>query len=200
MHDMQAATTVLASTTGVKLKDWDRLLEAIEPLNQHAPDMYQHSLRVGWYACMVAQQTGANERLCLFGGCGHDVGKCGVCHAVLYAKPFGDAERESMKRHPFEGFKRLKDSHLFSSFIAGLHHEFQPDSYGVELETMAPFALNTQTKTMVLECARLVSVCDHFDALTTRGELTREQVTRVMHTKFGRGRVVEFLLEHQIRG
>jgi hypothetical protein len=109
-----------------------------------------------------------DSKLCMYGGCGHDVGKTKVevCH--LHAQPFTDEDREAVHIHPQAGFEMLKDSFLFTAYIAGIHHEFQDHAYGIDLEKVAAFPLPADAYEHVMDAARVVHTCDFFDALTTR--------------------------------
>jgi putative nucleotidyltransferase with HDIG domain len=157
-----------ALRAGVTQKNLVRLLAAIAPLRDHNEAMYCHSLRVGVYAYEIAVDVGEDPKFAIHGGCAHDVGKCAVSNDVISSKNWTAHEREAMSVHPVEGFKMLKDSHLFSSFIAGLHHTFQDSPYGIDPETDIPEFLSDTSKTKIVSMARLVATADVFDALLTR--------------------------------
>ncbi len=193
------ATAEEADSLGVN--DWDRLMNMLAPLNEHAFDMFNHSLRVGLSSCGLAKAEGKDAKLALHGGCAHDVGKCKIDHCVLYAKNFGEVEKAAMTVHPRVGYLMLKDTNLFSAFVAGLHHRFQDPPYGIDLKEEAPW-LSDATHAMVMDMAELVSTCDFYDALTTRpgpdgGFRADDEVERVMHKRFGdKSLRIEWLLNH----
>lgn len=191
-------TTKEADRLGVN--DWDRLLEKLEPLNDHAPNMFNHSLRVGLCSCGLAQAEGRDAKLALHGGCAHDLGKCKIDHKVLYAQNFGDVERVAMTVHPRIGYEMLKDTNLFSAFIAGLHHTFQDPPYGIDLKEEAPW-LSDSSQRCVIEMAELVATADFYDALATRpgsdGQMkSQNEIERVMEKRFGISARTDWLLDH----
>jgi HD-GYP domain-containing protein (c-di-GMP phosphodiesterase class II) len=196
------ATTATASQLGVN--DWDRLMEMLEPLREHAPDMFNHSMRVGLTSCGLAQMEGRDAKLGLHGGCAHDLGKCKIDPCVLYAKQFGEVERAAMTIHPRIGYEMLKSTNLFSAFIAGLHHQFQDPPYGIDLKVEAPW-LSSPTHRIVMDMAELVATADFFDALTTRaddyGQLkSPDEVQRVMEKRFGdQGQRIDWLTAHAVQ-
>jgi response regulator RpfG family c-di-GMP phosphodiesterase len=101
-------------------------------------------------------------------GCGHDIGKCEVANLLLDSKDLQPAEFEEIKQHAVQGYARLKDDFLFTSLVAGLHHKYRADGYGIDLEEAAPTALSVATKASIAAMAQLVMMADFFDALTTR--------------------------------
>jgi len=159
----------LAKEVGIKTEMWQRFMRVLNELKQHNEFMYAHSLRVGIYTCGLANhERQTNLKFPLFAGCGHDVGKCEIANALLDSKNLQPEEFEQIKRHTTEGYARLKDSFLFTGFIAGLHHKYKPDGYGIDLDTDTPFDLKDTSKQTIIAMAQLVMLVDFFDALTTR--------------------------------
>ena len=124
---LEFMTRNCAYLSGVTGERWQRLLVEIRPLFLHAPEHYDHSLRVGIYAWMLAVDEGLDSKLALYGGCAHDVGKCCVSLDVLRAEEFGAAERKAIQSHPGAGAEMLGKTHLFSSFIAAVRSAAQRD-------------------------------------------------------------------------
>ena len=155
----------LSEARGLGIGDagWEAFMELLKPLAEHNQRTYLHCLRVGIYSARLAAAHYADEvdpRLALHGGVGHDIGKLGIPVSVLEADPFGPSERRTVERHAVDGFLRLQGANYQAALVAGLHHSFQRDPYGLEPgEAIAP---------EVLKAARLVSICDFFDALVTR--------------------------------
>lgn len=166
---LEALVRAEAESLGISTSAFSSLLAHLSVLAEHSPAMYAHSLRVGLYAARVAVRVGGvSPRLALMGGCAHDAGKHAVPVSVLEAEVFGAAERAAVSVHPQAGFDLLSSSHLFSALVAGLHHSFQSSPYGIDLDASVPFQLSPEQRQVVLAAAELVSVCDFFDALTTR--------------------------------
>lgn len=122
-----------------------------------------HSFRVAAYACGLAKQVGMSFNECeqiYFAGLIHDVGKIGISEGIL-TKPgkLNDREYEIIKSHSMLGGDILKGIKEFAIFeeVARSHHErFDGTGYPDKLKgENIPFA------------ARIVTVCDTFDAMTS---------------------------------
>ena len=150
-----------ASRAGVGSEVWHGFMELLAPLAEHNIETYLHCLRVGTYAArLAAEGDDVTPSLALFGGTAHDIGKLGVPNTVLRANPFGTQERRAIARHPAAGFLRLQFANYEAALVAGLHHAFQHDPYGLDLS--GPF------NALVIAAAKMVSTCDFFDAFLTR--------------------------------
>lgn len=160
----------LASATGVTPHNWNRLIEAIAPLKTHSYTTYLHSLRVGYYSAQIALAMDMDPKYALHGGCTHDVGKCAVHQDVIHSAIWGPNFKTAMEVHPQAGFDMLKESHLFSSFVAGLHHSFQENPYGVDMREF-PAWLGSGKLLFIKNMASLVATADVWDAMTTRPPL-----------------------------
>lgn len=178
-------TTIVADECGIKPERWDALLKKIEPLKTHSPRMYAHSLRVGLYSTLLADLEGLDMKLALHGGCAHDVGKCYVAVDVIEANPYGPEQHAIMKFHAESGYRYLVQSHPMSAMIAGLHHTFQDDPYGIDLSGGKVLDwMEEQHLRKIIQMAQLVACCDFFDAAMTRGESkTPKQVAVMMRNK-----------------
>lgn len=122
-----------------------------------------HLWRVSRYARLLATQARFSEadvaRVAL-GGFLHDLGKIGIPDAIL-RKPdrLTDLEYEVIKTHPDMGVRMLA-GHPLAVLVKeaiGLHHE-RPDGKGY------PRRLSGES---IPEVARIVGVCDAFDAMTS---------------------------------
>lgn len=196
-------TKLAAKRSGISRANWNRLLKMLEPLVTHAPEMYDHSLRVGLNACGLASLNGDNTSLALHGGCAHDVGKCMVPVEVIYAEPYTSDHRKAMDVHPEAGFEMLKDSNFFSACVAGLHHTFQENPYGIDLDNVAPW-LNAENRKLIMQISEIVSVADYYDALRTRpgpsGSFrTDDEVGTLLKGRFGDCERTEWLLYCGVR-
>jgi HD-GYP domain-containing protein (c-di-GMP phosphodiesterase class II) len=130
-----------------------------------ARDAYtgKHAERVAAYGMGIAAAGGmsiADDPEIEFGFLLHDVGKVGVPDAILFKpEPLTDAERAIMERHPVIGSEILRDIDFLgeAKLVVRSHHERwdgkgYPDGLAGEDIPLA---------------ARVFSVADTFDALTT---------------------------------
>jgi putative two-component system response regulator len=147
----------------------------------------EHIRRMGEYAAILARTMGWNEKATeeiRLAAPMHDVGKIGVADAILRKPGKLTAEEfERMKEHTRIGARILEGSRIalldLARDIALFHHEKWDGSgypQGLRGETIPP-------------CARIVAVCDVYDALATdrvyRRALPEEQVLAIMRE--GRG-------------
>lgn len=159
-----------AAEAGINPQVWDKFMSRLAPLRRHNERMYQHSLRVGLYAHGLARMEGLRDvKLPLFGGCGHDMGKCSVPNSILDAKslPEDSPEFTVIRTHTYRGFELLKDEFPFTAIIAGLHHSYQEHAYGIDID-LSPIPLSKASKGTLEQAARLVAIGDFYDAITTR--------------------------------
>lgn len=122
-----------------------------------------HLWRVSQFSKLLAQQAGLSHRdiaLCEVGGFLHDLGKVSVPDAILN-KPnrLTDGEYDIIKTHPTVGGKLLSNHPLANlAFEAVVGHHERPDGKGY------PHGLAGDT---IPEVARIVSIADAFDAMTS---------------------------------
>lgn len=122
-----------------------------------------HLWRVSQFSRLLAQHAGLSRRdisLCEVGGFLHDLGKVGVPDAILN-KPdrLTEAEYDIIKTHPSVG-GRLLSSHPLAGLAMDAvvaHHE-RPDGRGY------PHGIAGD---VIPEVARIVSIADAFDAMTS---------------------------------
>lgn len=122
-----------------------------------------HLWRVSQFSKLLAQQAGLSRRnaaLCEIGGFLHDLGKVGVPDAILN-KPdrLTDAEFSVIKTHPAVGGRLLANHPLADLALEAVvgHHE-RPDGKGYPLGIAGD---------VIPEVARIVSIADAFDAMTS---------------------------------
>lgn len=141
-----------------------------------AQDAYTrgHALRVAAYAERMAQRLGLsseNVETVRIGGLLHDIGKIAFSPSLINntRERLSDAMRDEIRRHPEIGGQFLKDIHLAEPVIdcVRYHHE-RLDGSGY------PFGLSAAYIPMG---ARIVSVADCFDALTTDRSYQRGRTT-----------------------
>jgi hypothetical protein len=122
-----------------------------------------HLWRVSQYSMLLSRDVGLDEtevaRITL-GGFLHDLGKVGVADAILN-KPdrLTEEEYEVIKTHPEVG-ERLLAGHPLAPLArtAVLHHHERPDGVG--------YPHRLAGKDVPLD-ARIVGICDAFDAMTS---------------------------------
>jgi putative nucleotidyltransferase with HDIG domain len=127
--------------------------------------VYAHSLNVTIYATAVGLELGYNDKELVELGLGamlHDIGKLMVPKEILH-KPgrLTDEEFDEMKKHAeygFECLRRQPEISLLAAHCAYQHHE-RLDGSGY------PRGLKGDE---IHKYARLLAVCDVFDALTTK--------------------------------
>jgi putative nucleotidyltransferase with HDIG domain len=130
-----------------------------------ARDAYtgKHAERVAAYGLAIARSGGlslADDPQIEFGFLLHDVGKVAVPDAILFKpQPLDDAERAVMERHADVGWEILRDvDFLGEAKLVVRHHHERWDGRGY------PDGLAGEDIPLA---ARVFSVADTFDALTT---------------------------------
>ena len=144
-----------------------------------------HLWRVSQFSKLLAQQAGLSRRdvtLCEIGGFLHDLGKIGVPDAILN-KPdrLTDGEYAVIKTHPTVGGRLLAHhplADLAMDAVVG-HHE-RPDGKGY------PHGIAGE---VISEVARIVSIADAFDAMTStrpyRVGMTVEKAFTIIGNELG---------------
>lgn len=144
-----------------ELKDYTIIIDALK-----SEDVYtkNHSKRVSKYSFLIGKKLGLSnsdlETLKL-GGIFHDIGKVKIPDYILLKNgKLTDEEYSKMKKHPTIGKDILSNSELFEDIlpIVMYHHErFDGKGY--------PYGLSDNNIPLL---ARIVSVADAFDAMTSR--------------------------------
>ena len=122
-----------------------------------------HLWRVSQFSRLLADASGLPEQdgiRIMLGGFLHDLGKVGVPDAILNKRDrLTDEEYEVIKTHPEVGFRILTD-HPLANLVehAVLMHHERPDGRGY------PQGLSGDA---VPVSARIVGICDAFDAMTS---------------------------------
>ena len=172
-----------------KKKIEDAYLESIEILRQtvEAKDTYTrgHSDRVAAYSVLIGQRLGLSPdeiRTLRIGGMFHDIGKIGIPDKILLkADKLDSEEYNEIKKHPIIGKNILSNAIIFKNIIPiVLYHHERYDGKGY------PYGLSDKEIPFL---ARIVSVADAFDAMTTkrsyRPELEIEYVKKEIKSKIG---------------
>lgn len=125
---------------------------------------YKHCLRVAMLSASVCGELGLSDtetKETVVSGLLHDIGKSNIDHDIII-KPgkLTDEEFEEIKRHPLIGYNILKNGGNYSSNVLSgvLFHQEKYDGTGY------PTGIAGDKIPIV---ARILSVCDVFDALTS---------------------------------
>jgi putative nucleotidyltransferase with HDIG domain len=138
----------------------EALAEAIE---QRDPYTGGHTRRVLNYSVTVAREMGIPEEEIeniKLAAILHDIGKIGVEDRILRKQgPLDEKEFEQMKKHPEIGAEIIRHISSLKGVIPGiLYHQERYDGKGY------PFGARDGEIPLA---ARIISVCDTFDAMTT---------------------------------
>lgn len=201
----KAADELKISTMDV----WIEFFGVVDQLRRHNQFMYDHSLRVGLYCYGLAKAFGFPELYLRFmSGVGHDVGKVYVPNEILNkTTPLTDEEFEVIHTHPVHSYEMLKGIVPTTAIVCGLHHYYGPKHYGIDPETCINPWYEKDFKDELCALAKYVSMCDFFDAVTTRknsGSLVADNtdmraVDGVMRKFFpGHGCEIQWLINHKI--
>lgn len=181
-----------------KVKEIARSLEEKDSYTKH------HCERVTHYSLAIAKKMGLNEEEMLsleFAGLLHDIGKVGIPAEIINKEGTLTCEEyEVIKKHPEIGFDLLKDMAFLDSCnrILLQHHE-RIDGKGY------PYGLTSEE---IDQLAKILSVADAYDAMTTvrpyrMERLTNEQVidefTKHRNTQFD-GKVVDVIVDLLLQG
>jgi len=136
------------------------LANAIEVRDQYTRG---HVERVTAYSMVLAEQLGWQENQMeqlRFGAILHDIGKVHISEEILRKKePLNNEEWAEIKKHPSTGAEMIKDiPYLIPAIPVVRYHHERWDGEGY------PHGLHREEIPMV---ARIVSVADGFDAMTT---------------------------------
>ena len=143
--------------------DEPMLLSLAQTVELKDPYTRGHCDRVAGYALMIAEalklEEGKKNEI-KYGSWLHDCGKIGVPERILnYNGPLGEAETDIMKKHPLWGADVARQAQLSAGVVnVILYHHERYDGQG--------YPSGIGGKNIPLE-ARIVSVADAFDAMTT---------------------------------
>jgi putative nucleotidyltransferase with HDIG domain len=133
-------------------------------------DTYEHSIRVGLLGIKVAEHSSLDQKALFYAGTLHDIGKILISPEVLKkTKKFNKKDMKEMKKHAEYGYKLLTGVHEFSAQIALRHHKYQQEKYPKKLQR-SKSEFSKDTKTDINFYARILSVIDFYDAITTRDD------------------------------
>lgn len=201
-HALSGWATSLAGEAGIKPYIWNEFLMTMEKLGDHTGEHFDHCMRVGIYAYRLARDEGQTDlHYPLFAGCGHDIGKCEIDRGILDAKNWDDFKMDVVKAHTHAGYKMLADKFFFTALVAGLHHKFQPNGYGIDWDTVEDdgYPVSASIRARAEAMAKFIMICDFFDAITTRDGKFNGSSLEIMHRFFeGQEARINWLFANQI--
>ena len=167
-------------------------LETIQMLRYtvEAKDTYirGHSDRVSAYSVLIGQELGLYDKdiaTLRIGGLFHDIGKIGISDTILL-KPskLTDEEYNELKKHPSIGKQIVSTSSIFSDIVPIIysHHErFDGNGYPQKLKG-----------DQISFLARIVSVADAFDAMTSKRSYRDEMDLEYVKNQIKEGTGTQF--------
>jgi putative two-component system response regulator len=170
------------------LEDAEQVILALaQTIDARDPYTYSHSARVSLYAGLLGERVGLEPwplAIVRRGGLFHDFGKISIRDRVLL-KPGRLTEEEyaEIKRHPRTGRNLLANMKTLAPALDIVeHHHERMDGSGY------PDGMSGESIPIT---ARITSVADVFDALTTarvyRAALSREEAFDIMSTEVRKG-------------
>ncbi len=140
----------------------------LELLQKKDESTYEHSIRVGVLGARIARHMHLDPKALLFSGLLHDTGKLLVPPETLKkTEGFNEKDRAIMNDHPGHSYELLRGIHEFSAEIALRHHRFQENGYPKKLPKPG-LRFSPNTCLMIDFFARILSLADFYDAVTTR--------------------------------
>lgn len=160
----------------------DHIIKLLIPMRPLGENVFNHSINVALYALLVGKEMHMPyNRLKVLGTAAilHDIGMQKIPRSIIYkAEPLNDTEKQILQMHPRYGFEILQQKDNFNLEITSIvlqHHErFDGKGY--------PNGLKNDR---IHQMAKIISVCDIFDALTS---------DRPYRQKFEKNESIEYLL------
>lgn len=135
-------------------------------LKNKEPVVLAHVVRVARFSARLAKKLNKDTKAAWLGGLFHDIGKICLDSSLFDGRDITNKQYEEIKAHAIVGSVILKDLHLFTSLIAGLHHNMYKNGYGLCIKDLPNISIATIKK--LLDIYTIVSVCDFIDAYKTR--------------------------------
>ncbi|MBI5797793.1 HD domain-containing protein [Candidatus Woesearchaeota archaeon] len=178
----------------------------VKPIKEHHKETYNHVMRVGLQAMLLAQELKVPKETLKSigrGGLLHDLGKIKIpCKILNKNTLLTDKEKQIMDTHPRCGFDILKKDNyediLAMKIVIG-HHEYKKHSYPrkeskeVKEERRVPHR-------KAARCSEIVAVVDIFDALKHRRSYKDafpiEKIKELIHKEFiGRKALIQRVIQ-----
>ncbi|RME36254.1 MAG: HD-GYP domain-containing protein, partial [Planctomycetota bacterium] len=158
----------------------------VSAVDQKDPYTSGHSVRVGFFATMLARDLGLDEsavQMLQWSALLHDVGKIGIRDDVLKKQgKLTETEMDHMREHPSRSYHVVREVPELREALDGvLHHHEHYDGSG--------YPSGLKGEAIPLQ-ARIIQIADVFDALTSdrayRSAYSWEQALEVLRAEAGR--------------
>lgn len=150
----------------------NNILARLRQIEEDNDYTFQHSLDVSMLSIMIGKWLGYSKtelKQLSLAGLFHDIGKVKISDSVMY-KPAKLTEREFelVKKHTILGYELLNETIGISKNIAlgALQHHEREDGSGY------PLGVKSEK---IHEFAKIIAVCDIFDAMTTERIYKKKQ-------------------------
>lgn len=150
----------------------NNILARLRQIEEDNDYTFQHSLDVSMLATMIGKWLGYSNvelKQISLAGLFHDIGKVKISDNIMY-KPgrLTESEFELVKKHTIFGYNLLNETIGISKNVAlgALQHHEREDGSG--------YPLGVKSKN-IHEYAKIVAVCDIFDAMTTERVYKKKQ-------------------------
>ena len=153
---------------GIRPEVRKKLIDNLDAIKKHDVATYEHCVRVG---LLSAKVNGKHPAILAEMGLMHDVGKTAVDCCLLALTSVTAEQYAAIKVHTRAGYLMLKDELPYGACSAGKHHP----TYAV---SEYPTELSEEEKKLVDEYVPIVTLCDFYDALTTRNNTAFNYVNR----------------------
>lgn len=194
--ELEERLNLACESLGISEANRESLQHKLFEVRQRDEATYTHSLRVGLLAKDIAAHYGLDIKAHFWGGLLHDYGKTAIDGKLLTKKePFTEEDYKKIRVHPERGYELLEGKHAFAALVALFHHCYQGDrSYPFTADGVEKVGHEAKTGDVVCsqrpaeeidallqrikvpevviakarKVARLVSIADFYDAITTR--------------------------------
>jgi putative nucleotidyltransferase with HDIG domain len=139
-------------------------------LQMRDENTFKHVVRVGLTSRKAAKfycMPGITPKMMMWAGLLHDVGKALIDRDILQKTVnFTPEDMAAMEPHVQLGWQLLERVHDVSAHIIVRHHQFGLKPYPKELPPLPEYL--APKREMIEDAARLLSLVDYYDAITTR--------------------------------
>jgi putative nucleotidyltransferase with HDIG domain len=137
----------------------------MHPLKIKDEATYEHSIRVGLLTRAIASFMHLDQKVMLYPGLLHDVGKVETRTETLKkTEGWTPADAKEIKRHVLDGYRLVRGHFNFTAEIIKWHQFFQKNAYPKKIpEPLHKYSEGT--KTMLRFYGRLLALADQFDAV-----------------------------------